>query len=254
MTFAELLRQGGDFLEAGDPVRSLEAYTRAEAINGDDPAMCGALGDMAVAFNRIGNPQKAIATYERAIALCRRHGDALNLSRWTTNLVALLLSRGANEQAEALLPEMLAAAEATGDALQAGAAASTAGQYFAEQQRFAEAEQWFAHGLETASGEPGIETLLRDNLAIVRIELAEAAVAQNRAADAFAVLERFFADAQATESIVLRALLLRAGLAERGGRSRGRSGRPRGGAGHRPSPRIRGHGHGHRGGIGRGTR
>lgn len=217
MTFAELLRQGSDFLEAGDPVRSLEAYTRAEAMNADDPAMCGALGDMAVAYNRIGNPQKAIATYERAIALCQRHGDALNLSRWTTNLVALLLSRGANERAEGLLPQMLDAAEATGDALQVGAAASTAGQYFAERGRYAEAEEWFAHGLETASGQPGIGTLLRDNLAIARLELADAAFGQNRVADAFAVLERLFADPPADENLVLRALMLRAGLAERAG-------------------------------------
>ncbi|UOX90432.1 CHAT domain-containing protein [Amycolatopsis sp. FBCC-B4732] len=217
MKFTELLRKGSNFLESGDAVRSLEAYTRAEAMNGDDPAMCGALGDMAVAYNRIGNPQKAIATYERAIALCQRYGDALNLSRWTTNLVALLISRGANEQAENLLPQMLEAAEATGDARQVGAAASTAGQYFAEQQRFAEAEEWFAHGLETASGPPEIEALLRDNLATVRLALADAAFAQNRATDASAVLGRFFADPPASDDLMLRALMLRGSLAERAG-------------------------------------
>ncbi len=104
----------------------------------DEVSLCGTLGDMAVAFRRLGNLRRAIETYEEAIRLSRKHSDWVNLSRWSQNLGSLLLEHDP-DRASVHLKEGLQAAARSGEARQISAAAGNYTGLLVRQQRFAEA-------------------------------------------------------------------------------------------------------------------
>jgi tetratricopeptide (TPR) repeat protein len=115
--------QAGDYLESGDLdlVRALEWYGEAERIaiaRNDEAALCGLLGDKAVAFRHLGNTQRAIETYRQVIELSRARDDWLNLSRWSQNLGGIWLERDDLSAAEACFKEGMQAALKSGSAEQ----------------------------------------------------------------------------------------------------------------------------------------
>src|SRR5262249_2914808 len=132
----------GDLLESGDAFKALEWYTEAERIaraQKNQTALCGLLGDKAVAFRRIGNTGRAIEIYEEAITLSRQAGDALNLCRWSGNLGQIYLTRGDTQAAERRLKEALTAARQCRQADQISLAVSNYAGLLGSQQRFQEA-------------------------------------------------------------------------------------------------------------------
>ncbi|MDM0022163.1 tetratricopeptide repeat protein [Variovorax saccharolyticus] len=111
-------RHAGDLLEAGRTLEALEWFRHAEALasaRNDRALLCGLLGDMAVAYRRLGNQRASLETYARAIELCRIQKDDVNLSRWCGNLGSLLLNLGDVREARVLLEEASVAAHRTGE-------------------------------------------------------------------------------------------------------------------------------------------
>ena len=95
--YAKLTQVAGDQLEAGRPHCALEWFLEAERVavaENRDRELPGLLGDIAVAYRRIGNEKLAISTNRRAIEASQRAGDMLNLTRWCQNLAGLLFQTG----------------------------------------------------------------------------------------------------------------------------------------------------------------
>jgi CHAT domain-containing protein/tetratricopeptide (TPR) repeat protein len=130
-----------DYLESGASQQALEWFQEAVRIaraTGQEATLCGILGDMAVAFRRVGDVERAKQTYEEAIRLSRQHSDWLNLSRWCQNLGLLLLEQDL-ASASACLKEGLEAAALSAIPYQISTAAGNYAVVLARQQRFREA-------------------------------------------------------------------------------------------------------------------
>jgi tetratricopeptide (TPR) repeat protein len=222
--FDTLSREGSDRLENGDPLGALERFAEAEAAaeaEKRERELCGMLGDKAVAFNRVGNTKAAIATYRRAIDLCRRCDDTLNLSRWTSNLISLLSLRGRAAEAEALLNEMLDAALRSGRADQIAVARLNQATLLSLQGRFKDALRRLDEAAQHSAGSPVVQDVIRRNRLAFHLGRGEALRRERRGKEAIAALEtalRFTSDASPEDrSIAQRAHLLLADLYERGG-------------------------------------
>jgi CHAT domain-containing protein/tetratricopeptide (TPR) repeat protein len=138
-----------DYLESGASQQALEWFQEAVRIaraTGQEAALCGILGDMAVAFRRLGDVEHAKQTYEEAIRLSRQHSDWLNLSRWCQNLGLLLLEQDLTS-ASACLKEGVEAAARSALPYQISTAAGNYAVVLARQQRYREAVE----ALEQAS-------------------------------------------------------------------------------------------------------
>jgi|SRR5882724_2024289 len=82
----------GNFLESGDPARALELYVDAVSMAkaaGLQAELSGLLGDMAVAYRRLGHVPAAIESNRRGIEVARICGQDLNIARWSGNLGGL---------------------------------------------------------------------------------------------------------------------------------------------------------------------
>jgi cytochrome c-type biogenesis protein CcmH/NrfG len=68
---------GNDYFDVGESQKSIDAYTKALALNDKDPNVWT---DMGVMYRALKNPKKAIEVFEKAIALDPRHAASrLNL-------------------------------------------------------------------------------------------------------------------------------------------------------------------------------
>jgi tetratricopeptide (TPR) repeat protein len=189
--FGELSERGSDLLEQGDTVGALECFSRAERLattDGEQRELCGMLGDMAVAFRRMGNDKAAIRTYGRAVELCRRHGDALNLSRWLSNLVALHTQSGELEAAERLLGELLQAATRTGRNDQIAIAVQSIGGVLLSRGRYQEAVEHLRAAVPTAASDPVVKEIVRSNLFIAQLGWGEALLSEGQPLAAISAL------------------------------------------------------------------
>jgi tetratricopeptide (TPR) repeat protein len=131
-----------NYLESGNVLQALEWYKEAAHIAsgmGQEPALCGILGDLAVAFRRVGNVSRAIETYEEAIRISRKHSDWVNLSRWSQNLGLLLLERDDIARAAACFKEGMLAAAQSKVPYQISTAAGNYTGLLVRQQRYREA-------------------------------------------------------------------------------------------------------------------
>lgn len=126
--FEDLSRAGGDHLEEGRAFHALEALLAAERAalaERRDRELAGLLGDIAVAYRRVGNLEKAVATYRRAVEISQRMGDMLNLTRWCQNLAGILSREGNHDAALPYARTGLYAATRLGDPMQISLAANT---------------------------------------------------------------------------------------------------------------------------------
>jgi tetratricopeptide (TPR) repeat protein len=197
----DLEKQAGERLAADDPIQAVALLSEAEraAIERDDgAALCGLLGDKAVAFRQLGNVQGAIDTYRRAIEYCRAAEDPLNLTRWLTNLAGLLTEHDRVPEAAVLLDELGDAAERCEDRSVAASGEGTIGLVLNRQERFAEAVGHFA-AAEKGSSDPAIRNLWRQNGLIASLGWAASLEAEDRPADAADALEQALADASSVE-------------------------------------------------------
>ncbi len=68
------IKLGHNFFDSDQPMKAIEAYTRALEINGNDPNI---LTDQGVMFRRIGWFDKAIGNFEQAIRIDATHQQSL---------------------------------------------------------------------------------------------------------------------------------------------------------------------------------
>jgi tetratricopeptide (TPR) repeat protein len=170
--------RGGDFLESGDTVRALEWYQHADRLAtaaGNEKLLCGLLGDLAVAFRRAGNEPRAIETNRRAIELCRKHNDDLNLARWAGNLGGLLNGRGDRAGARAALTEAAAAAKRTGRADQMSVASGNLAVLMRDEGRQTEAAELLGAAQAQARGDSKLEGIWRGNRVAMQLDIARRA-------------------------------------------------------------------------------
>jgi CHAT domain-containing protein/tetratricopeptide (TPR) repeat protein len=150
------------YLENGDTLQALEWYQEAARIAGEtgqEPELCGILGDLAVAFHRVGNVPRAIQTYEEAIRISRKHSDWVNLSRWSQNLGLLLLERDDIERAAVCLKEGMRAAARSGVPYQISTAAGNYTGLLARQQRYREAIETLDQAAAAAGDKPKLAAI-----------------------------------------------------------------------------------------------
>jgi tetratricopeptide (TPR) repeat protein len=155
-----------ELLEAGESLKSLEWFSEAEKLaraSQDQTFLCGLLGDKAVAFRRIGNITRAIATYKEVIDMCQVNKDWLNLSRWTQNLGIIYLDSGNLGKAELYLKQAKEAAQKSGSKYQISTAAGNYSILLTRLQRFGEAADSIELALSTSSNDSYLREQWRTN-------------------------------------------------------------------------------------------
>ena len=217
--FADLAREGAELLRAGDLAGALDRFTRAESVagaEGREAGLCAVLGDKALAYDRAGDLRAAIDTYDRAIELCLRHGDVDNLSRSTTALVALLVTGGALDEAEQLLPMMLDAARRTGRPDRLTMAETHSAAYLAACQRYQEAADRLVRAGQHAGDDPTLADAVRRDTVVTHFAWGEALWQEGSREPAAAVLRTVVRLADPTSAdecpLAVRAHLLLAEL------------------------------------------
>jgi tetratricopeptide (TPR) repeat protein len=184
---SRLAKRGSKLLDAGDPVGALEALTKAESLarrEGDLHALCGILGDRALAFRKVGNPHKAAQINQEAIDLCRSIGDTLNESRWTTNLLALHLDEGDDDAAERLMDPAIDAAKRTGRPDHVSIALGHAGILLERRRRYADAAEHLRLAEENSGNDPSLADYWRRARLVVHRTWAERLQEERRLAEA----------------------------------------------------------------------
>lgn len=217
--FAALSRQGADLLHAGDLAGAIDRFTRAEQVaraQGLEAGLCALLGEKAMAYDRAGDTRAAIATYDRAIELCLRYGDVLNLSRWTANLVGLLVTGGALDEAEPLLAMMRDAAERTRRPERLATAERYTAAYLTARESYAEAADRLLRAGQHAGDDPALADAVRRDTVVTHFAWAEALWRDNDRAPAAAALRTVVRLADPTSAdecpLAVRAHLLLAEL------------------------------------------
>jgi tetratricopeptide (TPR) repeat protein len=155
-----------DLLQAGESLKALEWFSEAEnqaRAKKDQTLLCGLLGDKAVAFRRIGNTKRAIATYKEAIELCQVNTDWINLSRWSQNLGLVYLESGNLPQAEPYLKQAKEAAKKSGSTYQISTAAGNYSILLTRLERFGEAAESIELALNNSSHDSYVREQWRIN-------------------------------------------------------------------------------------------
>jgi len=81
-----------------------------------DPALAQiSVGDLGSAYYRMGQAQRAISLYEKALQLARDHNDRENEGTWLSNVAVCLIDLGENERANEYLEQALAIRREVGD-------------------------------------------------------------------------------------------------------------------------------------------
>ncbi len=158
-------RAASDCLEKGDTARALELYLEAVPLAsaaGMQAELSGLLGDMAVAYRRMGSVPAAIETNRRAIEAARACGHDLDIARWSGNLGGLLYLGEDIDGAETCFREAAAAAARSGSPEQMSIAAGQLAAVMGERGRFSEAVDIMAQALEHAKGHPEVTSIILD--------------------------------------------------------------------------------------------
>jgi tetratricopeptide (TPR) repeat protein len=161
----DITQAAGDFLQAGDAQRALDLFLEAVAMAeaaGRQRDISDLLGDLAVAYRRVGNIEAAIETNRRAIDAGRACGHDLNVARWSGNLGGLLYLQNDIDGAEACFREALSAAARTGSPDQMSLAAGHFASLMGERGRFSEAVTIMAEARQHASAAPTTASIIRD--------------------------------------------------------------------------------------------
>jgi tetratricopeptide (TPR) repeat protein len=169
------------------------------------------LGDMAVAYRRVGKLPEAIATNREAIDAARACGHDLNLARWSGNLGGLLYAGGDVDGAEVCFRDAVSAAARTDSPEQMSVAAGHFASVMGERGRFLEAVEIMTQARELASASPAIASIILDQELGLFLRWAYILRKENRIREAREVVSRglnSLAGSPATKDQVLLLLLL----------------------------------------------
>ena len=211
-----------DLLEAGDPERALPLYLEAvsmAAAAGKQSELSSLLGDLAVAYRRVGDIQAAIETNRRAIDVARSCGDDLNVARWSGNLGGILYSQGDTDGAESCFREAMEAAARTGTTEQMAIAAGHLAGMLGERHRFSDAVETMARAREYAAASPTVTSVIREQECGLFVRWARTLSDEGRLRETREVIDRALASAPGappTRDVVFLLMLL-ADISEREG-------------------------------------
>jgi tetratricopeptide (TPR) repeat protein len=182
-----------DLLDAGDPQGALPIF--AEAISmaelpGDGAELSGLLGDMAVAYRRVGNIETAIDVNRRAIDVARARGDDLDVSLWCGNLGGIFYSLPDLDAAEACFREAMEAAGRAGSAEQISIAGSHLAGMMGERGRFSEAAEIMAAARARAAVKSDVASIVRELQLDLHLRWANSLREERRLREMREVIER----------------------------------------------------------------
>jgi tetratricopeptide (TPR) repeat protein len=200
-----------NFLESGDPQRALELYGEAVAMAtaaGMKSELSSILGEMAVAYRRIGDVPAAVETNRRAIDLARDCADDLNVARWSGNLGGLLFLRNEIDRAEDCFREAVEAAARTGSREQMSIAAGHLAGMMGERGRFSEAVRIMTQAREYAEAVQGLTAIIRDQELDLFLRWAYSLREEGRLREAREVINRALATLVGTPPTKEEVLLL----------------------------------------------
>jgi tetratricopeptide (TPR) repeat protein len=192
-TLEDLSQAAGDLLEGGSPERALPMYGEAVGIAQSakrQRELSDLLGDMAVAYRRVGDTANAIETNRRAIEAARVCGYDLNVARWSGNLGGLLYYSDDLDGAEACFREATAAAARTGDAQQMSLAGGHFGSLMGERGRFSEGIAELGKARAFAKDAPHVLAIVRDQQTDLYLKWAYSLRQSRRLREARDVIKR----------------------------------------------------------------
>jgi tetratricopeptide (TPR) repeat protein len=200
----------GDLLERGDPAGALPLYLQAVALAsaaGRREELSGLLGDMAVAYRRLGDLSQAIETNRRAIEVARACQHDLNLARWSGNLGGLLYHHDDFDGAEAAFREAMDAAARTGLPEQISIAAGHLAAMMGERGRFSEAVEIMARA-RAPEAAPAVVAIVREQEIGLFWRWASALREGGRVREAREVIERALTTRAGAERVPQEVALL----------------------------------------------
>lgn len=200
-----------ELLESNREYEALEWFVEAEnrlTQAGNEQRLSGMLGDMAVAFNRVGNSQRAVRVYAKAIELCRKYHEDRNLSAWASNLGNLYLIRGDDAKAEEYFAEAQTAAVRSGDAQRVAVAADNLGRLLASKGRYAEAVESLRRAGDAARGNGFLTKVVGDNVLAIACDWVATLMQEGRTDQACQVIEDALGEYGSAENATLRTRLL----------------------------------------------
>ena len=182
-----------DSLHAGDSERALKLYLHAIALaeaSGRQRDVSDLLGDLAVAYRRVGNVEAAIETNRRAIDAARACGYDLNVARWSGNLGGLLYMHNDIDGAEACFRDAFAAAARTNSPEQMSIAGGHLAGIMGARGRFSEAVTVMAEARTHANDSPAMISIIHEQESQLYLKWAHTLRDSNRLREARDVITR----------------------------------------------------------------
>jgi tetratricopeptide (TPR) repeat protein/CHAT domain-containing protein len=170
---AAVLDRAGNYLEGNKLGSALQWYQAAERLarsRQDEPMLCDLLGDMAVIFRHLNNPQRAIETYQEAIALSEKRRDWENLSRWNQNLGLIYRDRQNADLARLHFRQGMDAAIESRLPYQIANALGNLAAYLQDVKRFAEAIESIDRAMTTLLDDPELHQIWRTNKVLINYQ------------------------------------------------------------------------------------
>ena len=214
LSLDDISQAAGDFLHKGDPASALPLYLEAIRIadaSGRMSDVSDLLGDLAVAYRRLGDIDAAIAANRRAIHAARACGYDVNVARWSGNLGGLLYMHDDVDGAEACFREAMQAAARSSSPEQMSIASGHFASIMGERGRFAEAVAVMAEACTHAAASPAMVPIIRNQEAQLYLKWAYSLRTANRLHEARQVITRALTvldDAVPSKEIMLLLILM----------------------------------------------
>jgi tetratricopeptide (TPR) repeat protein len=192
----DLSQAAGDLLHAGDAQRALTLYLEAVKIaeaSGRQREASDLLGDLAVAYRRLGNVEAAVETNRRAIEAARACGYDLNVARWSGNLGGLLYAHNDVNGAETSFRNAFAAAARTDSPEQMSIAGGHLANIMGARGRFSEAVAMMADARSHATHSDTMMSIIREQETQLYLKWANTLSENHRLREAREVINRALA-------------------------------------------------------------
>ena len=191
LSLDDISQAAGDLLHRGDPASALPLYLEAIKIadaSGRVSDVSDLLGDLAVAYRRLGDIDAAIATNRRAIDAARACGCDVNVARWSGNLGGLLCMHDDVDGAEGCFREAITAAARSGSPEQMSIAGGHFTSIMGERGRFSEAVEIMEEARTHAAASPAMGPIIRNQEAQLYLKWAYSLRMGNRLREARQVI------------------------------------------------------------------
>jgi tetratricopeptide (TPR) repeat protein len=214
LSLDDISQAAGDLLHKGDPASALPLYLEAIKIakaSGRAHDVSDLLGDLAVAYRRLGDVDAAIATNRRAIEAARACGSDLNIARWSGNLGGLLCMHDDVDGSEVCFREAMEAAARSGSPEQMSIAGGHFASIMGERGRFSEAVAIMEEARTHAAASPAMVPIIRNQEAQLYLKWVYSLRTGNRLREARDVIARamtLLAEAPPSKETMLLLILL----------------------------------------------